>query len=210
MNALATRRLGAEERATAIETLAAAFDDDPWFRWVLPGAHARRAWIAWFHAVSLDRALREGTAFTLTGGAARAAMSVMPPGVDGPDVLGWLRGLRRPPLALPTPRFVATGLRTQARLDATHPRVPVVYLHVLGVHPSEKGRGLGGALLREALAMAATSGVPLFLETSNPVNLGFYQRFGLRVREEIRVGDAPPVWTLSTEGPPARPDGAGG
>lgn len=204
MNATATRLLRADERGVAVDTLAAAFDDDPWFRWALPDGRARRRWVAWFHGVSVDRALREATAFTLDAGPSRGAMSVMPPGVAGPDTAGWIRALRDPPRSLPSWRLATTGLRTQARLDAAHPREPVVYVHVLGVHPSEKGRGLGGALLREALAMAAARRVPVFLETGNPVNLGFYKRFGLRVREEIRVADAPPLWTLSTDGAPAR------
>ncbi|MFO0606967.1 MAG: GNAT family N-acetyltransferase [Polyangiales bacterium] len=201
----ATRPLRPEERAAAVDTLAASFDDDPWFRWVLPGAEERRAWVAWFHGVSVARALGEGTAFTLDGGPSLGAISVMPPGVDGPRALDWVRALRSPPRRPPTRRLAFTGLRTQARLDALHPREPVVYVHVLGVHPSQKGHGLGGALLREALAMAARGGVPLFLETSNPVNLGFYRRFGLRVRAEIDLDGAPPVWTLQTDGPPPMP-----
>ena len=204
MSAPALRPLRADERGVAVETLAAAFDDDPWFRWVLPHAAARRAWVAWFHGVSLDRSLRDGTAMTLDAGPAQGVISVFPPGVSGPDVFGWIRALGDPPRRAPSWRLISTGLRTQARLDAVHPPEPVVYVHVLGVHPTQKGKGLGGALLRGAFALAAERRVPVFLETSNPENLGFYARFGLRVRGEIRVGDAPSVWTLQTDGAPER------
>jgi GNAT superfamily N-acetyltransferase len=199
-----TGLLRPDERPIALDTLVASFDDDPWFRWAMPDARDRRAWLAWFHGVSLARALREGTAFTLGDGPGLGAITVMPPGVAGPGTLDWIRALRTPPRRAPTWRLATTGLRTQARLDALHPREPVVYVHVLGVHPSQKGKGLGGALLREALAMATRRAVPLFLETSNPVNLGFYRRFGLRVRGEINLGDAPPVWVMKTDGPPER------
>jgi len=202
MRDLTHRALRTEERDAAVETLAASFDDDPWFRWVLPDDRARAAWIAWFHGVSLDRSLREGTAFTLGDGPSAGAISVMPPGVAGPDVGAWIRALRTPPRRLPSWRMASVGLRSQARLDAAHPREPVVYVHVLGVHPSQKGRGLGGVLLRAAFELARARAVPVFLETSNPVNLGFYKRFGLHVREEIRVDDAPPIWTLRTDGVP--------
>jgi ribosomal protein S18 acetylase RimI-like enzyme len=198
-----TRALRPEERVTAVDTLVASFDDDPWFCWAFPDARDRRAWVGWFHDVSVRRSLREGTAFTLDDGPTVGVLSAMPPGVAGPDALGWLAALRTQPRRLPTWRFVTTGLRTQVRLDALHPREPVVYVHVLGVHPSQKGKGHGGALLRAALALAARRRVPLFLETSNPVNLGFYQRFGLRVQSELRVDDAPPMWTMQTDGPPA-------
>jgi GNAT superfamily N-acetyltransferase len=201
---VATRPLRAEERALAVDMLATSFDDDPWFRWVLPEASSRRAWIAWFHDVSLRRALLEATALTLDGGPSLGAISIMPPGVAGPRVLDWIGALRTPPQRLPTRRLIALGLRTQARLDALHPREPVVYVHVLGVHPAQKGRGLGGVLLRAAMAMATARGVPLFLETSNPVNLGFYQRFGLRVVHQIDLEGAPPLWLMQTEGPPTR------
>lgn len=203
MSAPTTRPLRPDERAAAVETLVSSFDDDPWFRWAMPDARDRRAWVGWFHGVSVARALREGTAFTLAGGPSLGAISVMPPGVAGPDLLGWVRALRTPPRRAPTWRLVTTGLRTQRELDARHPRGPVVYVHVLGVHPAQKGKGLGGALLREALAMAARRGVPLYLETSNPVNLGFYRRFGLRETGEVRLGDAPPLWTMTTDGPSA-------
>ncbi len=199
----ATRPLRDDERDEAVATLAASFDDDPLFRWMLPEARARAAWIAWFHRVSVDRCRALGGAWTLAGGASLGAITVVPPHARGPSVLDWLRALRSPPRALPTTRLAVTGLALQHRLDAVHPRHPVVYVHVLGVHPSQKGRGLGGALLSRALALASSRRVPLYLETSNPVNLGFYQRYGLRVREELRLGDAPPVWTLETSGVPA-------
>lgn len=198
-----TRPLRADERDRAVETLAAAFDDDPLFRWLLPDAVTRRAWISWFHRVSFDHCHAAGVNLTVDGGPSHGAILTTRPGAAGPTVADWLRALAAPPRALPTWRLATTGLRIQGALDAVHPRDPVVYVHVLGVHPSQKGRGLGGVLLREALALATQHRVPLFLETSNPVNLGFYQRFGLRVQRELRVGDAPPCWTLQTDGPPA-------
>lgn len=197
-----TRTLRADERDAAVATFVAAFDDDPWFRWALPDARARHAWVGWFHRVSVEHGLRHGTAYTLAEGPSRGAITLAGPGVVGPDTLTWIRALTTPPRALPTWRLATVGLPTQARLDALHPRHPAVYVHVLGVHPAQKGKGLGGVLLRVALDMAAARGVPVFLETGNPVNLGFYARFGLRVNDELRVRDAPPLWTLSTDGPP--------
>jgi len=170
---------------------------------MLPDAPARYAWIAWLHGVSVDHCLARGAVFTLGAGPDRGAITVLPPAAPLPTIATILRGLRSPPRHLPPARLIHTGLRIEARIDAARPKAAVVYVHVLGVHPAHKGKGLGGALLGEALSMAASAKVPLYLETSNPVNVGFYGRYGLTVRDEIRVGDAPPLWTLQTDGPPA-------
>lgn len=199
----AVRPLRAVERGAAVDALARAFDDDPLFRWLLPHGPARYAWIAWLHGISVDHCLARGAVFTPEEGAGCGAITVLPPGAPPPTIATILRGLLSPPRHLPPPRLIHPGMQIEGRIDAARPRSPVVYVHVLGAHPAHKGRGLGGALLGAALAMAKEARVPLYLETSNPVNLGFYGRYGLRVREEIRVGGAPPVWTLQTDGAPA-------
>jgi ribosomal protein S18 acetylase RimI-like enzyme len=197
------RPLRAAERDAAVDALARSFDDDPLFRWLLPSAPSRFAWITWLHGLSVDHSLAHGAVFTPDAGPDHGAITVLPPSAPMPTIASILRGLRSPPRHLPPPRLIHTGLRIEARIDAARPKGATVYVHVLGVHPSHKGRGLGGALLDAALAMAARAEVPLYLETANPVNLGFYGRYGLSVREEMRVGGAPPLWTLQTDGPPA-------
>lgn len=172
---------------------------------MLPHAPARYAWIAWLHGISVDHCLARGVVFTPGAGPDHGAITVLPPATPLPTIATILRGLRSPPRHLPPPRLIHAGLRLEGRIDAARPKAAVVYVHVLGVHPVHKGKGLGGALLGAALSMAASAEVPLYLETSNPVNLGFYGRYGLKVRDEIRVGDAPPVWTLQTDGAPPRP-----
>jgi hypothetical protein len=51
-------------------------------------------------------------------------------------------------------------------------------------------------LLDVGLDLAARDGVGVYLETSNPNNLAFYARAGLRDAGEVRVTGAPPVWLL--------------
>lgn len=70
--------------------------------------------------------------------------------------------------------------------------------YVLGVHPSQKGRGLGGALLCDVEGIAKSERVVAHLETSNPDNLGLYRRFGYEVQEEITAHGGPPLWTMTT------------
>ena len=70
------------------------------------------------------------------------------------------------------------------------------------MHPGHKGRGLGGALLRHAAGLARDAGVVAHLETSNPVNLSLCRKFGYEVGHELTLHGAPPVWTMTTPGPP--------
>jgi predicted N-acetyltransferase YhbS len=82
-------------------------------------------------------------------------------------------------------------------MDRAHHREPHLYVLVLGVDPARKGQRLGRQLMQHVVAEAARARVPAYLETSNPVNLGFYARFGFEVCQELHARDeAPPVWTL--------------
>lgn len=72
-------------------------------------------------------------------------------------------------------------------LDAPARLVEVLVLSPLGVHPSLQGRGVGGALVRHALADAARLAAPaLFLEGSPR----YYARFGFEPARPL--GFTPP------------------
>jgi len=62
-----------------------------------------------------------------------------------------------------------------------------LYLEVIAVHPSHQGKGLGGALMRSVIAVAKEH--PIFLECTDKQNIAFYERFGFKVVEEIKLGD---------------------
>jgi ribosomal protein S18 acetylase RimI-like enzyme len=50
---------------------------------------------------------------------------------------------------------------------------------MIGVHPSEKGRGLGSKLLRWGLERADAEGVEVFLSAS-PEGRPMYEKYGFR------------------------------
>ncbi len=54
------------------------------------------------------------------------------------------------------------------------------YLSILGVSPSQQGRGLGRVLLASTLHQADAAHVPCFLETYNAASLRFYNRLGFK------------------------------
>lgn len=192
------RPLLRSEVEAAAATLALAFDGDPFFRYLLPRPASRARWLNWFHRCALRESFAVGGAFTVEGGPDAGAMGVYPPGTWPPS---WGAKLRAwpPPPGVPSWRFFRAGLHVDRRIHALHPAGRHLYVYVLGVHPSRKGRGLGGVLLRKAASLADAAGVPSHLETSNPDNLGLYRRFGYAVKTEITTHGGPPVWTMSTE-----------
>jgi GNAT superfamily N-acetyltransferase len=188
------------DASTAWRTLTAAFDEDPMFRFLLPDAERRRAWLPLIMAMALHQSRPAGQVCTPAGGAASGILAMIPPGAYPPPLrlASFLaRPGRRPPLAAPTRQLMRVGRDVVRLMEQAHPRQPHLYVLVVGVDPARKGLGLGRQLLQHAVESAERAGVPAYLETSNRVNLGFYARFGFEVEQELHARDgAPPVWTL--------------
>ena len=68
------------------------------------------------------------------------------------------------------------------------PLRPHFYLGVLGVTPSRQGAGLGGVLVEPVLVECDRCGHVAHLESSNPRNLGFYERSGFEPIDDFRCG----------------------
>ena len=67
----------------------------------------------------------------------------------------------------------------------------------LGVVPGARGRGLGGALLRDRLVRADAEGMPAYLEASSPRSRALYERHGFRATgDPIHLPDGPPLWPM--------------
>jgi ribosomal protein S18 acetylase RimI-like enzyme len=76
-------------------------------------------------------------------------------------------------------------------MQAVHHRVlttPHMYLLLLGIDPSQQGRGLSTPLLQPSLDLFDQQGLPCYLDTHNPNNVSLYQRFGFEV---VHEGDIP-------------------
>jgi ribosomal protein S18 acetylase RimI-like enzyme len=74
-----------------------------------------------------------------------------------------------------------------------HPRDPHWYLPTIGIEPHLRRKGLGSALMTEALSRCDQEHMPAYLEASNPANMVLYQRFGFEALGAIRAGDSPPM-----------------
>jgi GNAT superfamily N-acetyltransferase len=77
------------------------------------------------------------------------------------------------------------------------PREPFWYLDHLAVNARDRGTGLGAALIRHGLDFADRDGVPAFLETARPRNVGYYERRGFRtISDDDAPGGGPHLWFM--------------
>ncbi|MFW6642372.1 GNAT family N-acetyltransferase [Nocardiopsis algeriensis] len=90
--------------------------------------------------------------------------------------------------------FYASAEEEMARHRPDH---PVWFLGTVGVRPEFQGRGLGRAVVTAGLREADAAGVPAFLETSEPGNVGFYETLGFEVTAEYDLpGGGPRTWAM--------------
>jgi ribosomal protein S18 acetylase RimI-like enzyme len=77
------------------------------------------------------------------------------------------------------------------------PDEPFWYLDHIAVAADHRGGGLGAALIQQGLAFADRDGVPAFLETARPENVGYYERRGFRtVADDDAPGGGPHIWFM--------------
>lgn len=96
-----------------------------------------------------------------------------------------------------------------AATEAHHPGGPFWYLGVIATVPSSQGRGLGTALLEQSLRAVDNSGLPAYLESTNPRNVSLYVRHGFAATGPIELPDGPVLMKMwrdaHPEHPPAEP-----
>lgn len=95
------------------------------------------------------------------------------------------------------------GVRYQAFWDwieANLPDEPQWFLDHIAVAESERGRGVGSALIRFGLEKAARAGVPATLETSRRGNVAIYEHLGFRTYLEADApGGGPHLWFMRAD-----------
>jgi GNAT superfamily N-acetyltransferase len=158
-----------------------------------------------------ERAARSGPLFSNALRYSKlVGVAYVPAGIPAGAACGWK--LPRP--ELPHERFAEAGLRpsdevlgvdANKRFSTITKYVdehmfrlvppPCWYLAALAVDPAYQNQGIGGALVRAFMDLAAADGLPLCLWTANPANVNFY--FGLDldvVGEGIEPSNDLPYW----------------
>lgn len=185
------RKARPEEHGRLARTLAAAFADDPAWSWLLPFADRTRRQHLYFETEL--RHLVPGRREVWTAAEGGAAAVWAPPGCWSIPVGSLAR--EAPAMARVFGRRLPLATRYLIRAERKHPRRPRHwYLHYLGAHPGQQGRGLGSALLRPMLEICDRERTPAYLEASSERNRALYERHGFRVVETFPMpGGGPPI-----------------
>ncbi|MFI9508071.1 GNAT family N-acetyltransferase [Nocardia sp. NPDC052566] len=186
-------------------TLALAFHDDPVMSWLLPDPVKRAKGLPRFFAAQTRHHHLAGGGVVI---AADAAGTIGGAALWDPP--GYWRPSQRSELCM-LPAFLrAFGTRLLVgksvgdTMAANHLPEPHWYLAVIGTDPGVRGTGYGQALMRSRLEICDAQQIPAYLESSNPDNLPYYERWGFTVTKEIILPNGgPPVWAMRRS--PGRP-----
>ncbi len=175
-----------DEMPRVVSSLVAAFIADPLARFSCPHPHEFLSDVAPVFREFGGRSFEHGTAYVSADLCAAALW--LPPGVH-PDEESLEAAMR----AGTAPESLDDLLSVFEQMDQAHPEEPFWHLTVIGVDPNAQGRGLGGALMRHAVARCDEAGELAYLESSNPRNISLYERHGFERVGEIQVGASPVV-----------------
>jgi GNAT superfamily N-acetyltransferase len=181
------------------KTLGRAFYDDPVTSWLLPDARVRRRNLhKVFAAMTKYHHLGHGGVEVAVDEHGKIGGAALwdPPGRWRQSRVSELRAA--PGLLLAFGLAVGRGIVAEEMMKRNHPEEPHWYLAVIGSDPEVRGKGYGQVLMQSRLDRCDVEHAPAYLESSNPVNVPYYQRFGFEATGELTLpGGGPsltPMW----------------
>ncbi len=188
------RRATLADTGPAAATLAEAFHDYVWTRWMLPQVNYEQRLLESF-TVDLETTVKYlGEVWMTQDGASVAAWIQPHPATIPKHDRDQLAAVHRRAAGENTSRIQAA----EEVIAARRPRCPHWYLATMGTAPGHQRRGLGGAVLAPVLDLCDETGAPALLETSSKDNVRFYRRFGFEVVAELAPPhQAPYTWLMA-------------
>ena len=166
--------------------LAAAFDDDPITRWMVPPG---RSLVPLFRAhVHTANARQQHIDLALLGGELVGAAVWQEPGYR---VGTWRQLAAIPRYAVALGRHLQRGATVEGQMHRARPHEEFWYL--AGIGTVRRGQGIGSALLRHRLDVISG---PAYLESSKQENIPLYERFGFALRDPISLPGGPDLWPM--------------
>jgi len=175
--------------------LGRAFSDDPVMRWLLSGGDRQALSVRLFFATLARHHYlsRGGVQVAVRGGAIGGATMWSPPRRWRESRTEELRML--PGMLLTFGRRMPVVKEMFDLMAHHHPEEPHWYLGFIGSDPTARGAGFGRALMDSGLERCDAEHAPAFLESSNPVNVPYYERFGFEAIGELAIPRGGPVMT---------------
>ena len=189
--------LNTTDLPAAANLFARAFDNDRMARLLDPDQAQRLRFQERAGKVQIKRAMAYRHVFAAYEGEAVRGIAVwLPPGVTLRPSPPPLRAIPRIVKAIAQPG--ATRLiRHRHRALAQAHEAPSWHLSFLATDPAHQGRGIGRRLLEHILQRAGADGTPVWLETTDPANVGLYERFGFTTTAHIHgVAGLPTFWVM--------------
>jgi ribosomal protein S18 acetylase RimI-like enzyme len=189
MTTLTIKTATASDTDPAIAVLALAFSADPAARWAYADPQQYLMHFPNFVRAFGGKAFAHGSAYYVDGYAGAALW--LPPEIH-PDEDALIPLLQRT-VAEPVQKDLFAVFEQMGRY---HPSGPHWYLPLIGVDPSQQGKGYGSALMHHALIPCDRDSQCAYLESSNPKNIPLYERHGFQLLGTIQVGTSPPIYPM--------------
>ena len=177
----------AADRAAVVDTVVAAFDQDPAFRWFFPTEASWERNAHLFVGALFDSRVASAATWLADDGAALAMWA--DPSAES---------LRADLGALDTDALARLADYNEAT-EGGLPDTPFWYLGILATRPDRRGEQLARRVAEQGLRRAKATGLPAYLETTNAANVWLYERSGWAVTAESHI-DTLTIWVLRHEG----------
>jgi GNAT superfamily N-acetyltransferase len=173
-------KLDPSNKKKAAEVVVAAFYDYPMFTCYFPDPKKRARILPWYLGNVLTCALHYGEVYTTPE--ISGVIFILPPGHTKISLGEYIKnGFLLTPLVLGFRDYVRSQECEKFVADA-HEKLmdhrPHYYLWGLAVDPNQKRRGIGTALMKPCIDKADADEKPVYLETHDEKNVGYYQRMG--------------------------------
>ena len=176
----------ASDEASIIDVLVRANWEDPAARWVWPDSQQFLMHFPSFVRAFGGKAFAHGSAYYVNGYTGAALW--LPPDVH-PDEDALIALLQR----TVSGQIQKDVFPVFEQMGRYHPSEPHWYLPLMGVDPSQQGKGLGSALLQHILIQFDRDNKLAYLESSNPCNIPLYRRHGFELLGSIQIGTSPSI-----------------
>jgi ribosomal protein S18 acetylase RimI-like enzyme len=174
------------DEASIIDVLVRANWADPAARWVWPDSQQFLLHFPNFVRAFGGKAFAHGSAYYVDGYVGAALW--LPPDVH-PDEEALIALVQQ----TVSENIQKDFFPVLEQMGRYHPSESHWYLPLMGVDPSQQGKGFGSALLQHTLKQFDRDNKLAYLESSNPRNIPLYKRHGFELLDTIQSRTSPSI-----------------